>query len=162
MTRTLAPLAALLLLAACQDREVRAVCTTTGNLAQGLSIEVHYPDGRQVTALSNPSLGQTNVVRQSYSEPLVPFLWGLAEPVLDAMPEVEAAPCAGGNSRSLTVAFTDGSSESRIATCSGSALDDMMWQIIQNAPRGRTQTASETEILDDVLTDPVAACTRDW
>lgn len=141
---------------------VASICTSTGNATEGHSIETHYADGRMVSVVTYPVVPQTTVIHSEFAEPVTDFIWGLAEPLLAQMPEVDAVPCDGGGLRTIEVVFSDGARERRATTCRGGPFDDFMFALITGAPTGRSLVKSERTNLPELLDGTSEGCGTDW
>ena len=160
--RPLAAIGFLLLPTACQSADVAAICTTLGTVEAGLSVEVQYADGGQISAVFNPASGQVSVTMQVYESDMVSVLQEAAVAALDAPTPEGAAPCEGLRATTLTVLFDDASARSVTGTCPASPLDVYTEALFATFATERVQLSSETQVQDMELTTPEAACTEDW
>lgn len=110
-------ISAVCCLGACQSEEVAAICTTLGTVEAGLSVEVLYPDGGQISAVSNPGAGEVSVTYQTYEDDMVSVLQEAALAALDAPVPDGSTLCEGQRAGSLTVLFDDGAQRHRHVSC---------------------------------------------
>lgn len=160
--KSLALIASIGLTAACQPKEVAAICTTLGTAETGLSIEVLYPDGSQIAAVPNGVEGQVSVTYQVYADDMVSLLQEAALVALEANVPEGSTLCEGSSAGTLSVLFAGGTARSVAATCPASPLDGYRDALFATFATERTQISSETQVQTMALPSPDVACAEDW
>ncbi len=153
-------LAATLVMAGCQSREVVAICATFGDPDGQLTAVAHGPDGQQVSVLSDAAAGETTIVIQSFEDAILPRLWLLAEPTVRALSEVEASPCGLSDVSTVTVTFDDGTVQRRETSCSGNALAILTTGIFEASEIDRAPLTHDSEVMAEVTATASQACER--
>lgn len=150
--RPLFLLAAPLLLAACDGREVTAICASKGVVGGTLETAFHDAGGQRILRRQDDAGGATVTLRDTLSDPILTDLWRLAETSMRSLPESEPSPCNLDTEASVTVIYSDGTRLTRRTTCEGNALDRVATGILQ---------ASEPARLDGAAPDPDGAAPLD-
>jgi hypothetical protein len=139
--RGLAILALPLLLAACESRETVSICAAVGDPAGTVTAAFHDAEGVRAVLFSDAGTGEVRVVGDTLSEPVLPQLWRLAETTMRSLPDSEPSPCGLDTLTTVTVTFSDGSTMTRVSSCSGNALSRVADGVFGAAETDRAMTA---------------------
>lgn len=144
----LAPfLAVPLMLAACEGRDVTAICASQGDVNGVIRTAFHDADGARMVERYDAATGTVTTLEDVLAEPPLADLWRLAETTMRALPEVEPSACNLDVQAYVTVVFSDGTRIARTTTCQGNALDRVATEVL---------AASELDRLGQAEADPGA------
>lgn len=158
--RAILLIAAPLILAGCESREIASICVSTGDPAAELRAAFHDADGTRAILLSDAETGTVAEIRDTLDPPILTRLWRLAEPTMRALAEVEPSPCGPDTVSAVVVTFADGSSIVRETSCTGNALARVTREVLEASDMERL---SETPAAAGVPAPPdtvLAACAR--
>ncbi len=147
-----------LLLAACDRREVVAICASFGDPNEQVTAAYHAQDGARRILIFDAATGQTSVIRDTIAPPILTQLWRVAETTMRALPEVEASPCGLSTISTVTVTFNDGSTTRRQTSCLGNALARVTSEILDASEMERPEAEIEAGLLNQGPTTMPNAC----
>lgn len=124
-------LAAPLLVAACDSREVVSICAAVGNMDTEVVTAEHRADGVQSVMIYDAVAGETLGLQSAGDAPLLPALWRMAETTMNVLPETEPSPCGFDTLSTVTVTFDDGSAVTRTTSCTGNALSRVASEVLE-------------------------------
>ncbi len=157
--RTVAILSLPLLLVACESREPVSICAAIGDPEVEVTAASHDLSGARAVLSWDAASGQSRIASDVLEAPLLDQLWRMAETTMHALPDTEPSPCGLDTLSAVQVTFSDGSTMTRVTSCTGNALSRVANEVFE-----ATDTEVALEGATGQATDPLSgildACER--